>query len=71
MPLITAALVGDPPETVMLIRYADAVAPVPSPPIVTVGASRYLLPFSEMYSCSRAPLYTLADPVALTPFCGR
>ena len=43
---MVAVLVGDPPLMLILTKYAVAVAPVPSPAIVTVGASLYLDPFA-------------------------
>ena len=46
--LITAGVTGDPPSTVILTKYAAAVAPVPSPLMVTVGVSLYLDPFALM-----------------------
>ena len=63
--LITADAVGDPPLTVMFNINASAVAPVPSPVIVTAGVSLYLLPLSLMNILVTAPLLTVGVQVDL------
>ena len=65
--LITADATGDPPLRVILTKNASAAASCPSPVMVIVGTSLYLLPLSLMNILVSAPLLTTAFPVAVTP----